>query len=88
MTQMIDEKRWLNEEAEVKHLLSLLEIYSQNYRLAKEQYSMWGKGLVPPIVVHNLTEAEDGIAITTKKLQVVLSKIYAKDVVAPEVDEA
>ena len=79
----VDEVAWKDSEAEVKRLLSLLEVYTKNYHLAKEQYAKFGSALVPSIIVHNLTEAEDGIATTTEKLQTVLSKVYGKAVVVP-----
>jgi hypothetical protein len=80
LTSKIDEIQWQNHELEVKHLVRLLETYSRNYHLASEQYARWGSGLVPPIIVHNLSEAENSIAETLKKLETVLSKVYQKDI--------
>jgi hypothetical protein len=80
LTSQIDEIQWLNHELEVKHLVKLLETYSRNYHLASEQYAKWGSALVPPIILHNLTEAENSIAETLKKLETVLSKVYQKDI--------
>lgn len=88
LSQPIAEAAWSDSEAKVKHLLSLLEIYSKNYYLAKEQYALWGNALVPPIILHNLTEAENGVAATTKKLQLALSTIYGKQVTVSEVEQA
>src|SRR3970040_1901725 len=34
----IDELLWQNHEEEVRHLVRLLETYSRNYHLAREQY--------------------------------------------------
>lgn len=79
----VDEAIWKDSEAEVKHLLSLLEVYAKNYYLAKEQYAKFGSALVPSIIVHNLAEAEDGIAATTEDLQTALSRVYGKNIVAP-----
>ena len=76
----IDEATWNNLEGKVEHLLALLEIYTKNYYLAKEQYAKWGNTLVPPIITHNLAEAEDQVANTTKELQTVLCEVYAKPV--------
>ena len=76
----IDEANWNNSEGKVKHLMDLLEIYTKNYYLAKEQHAKWGSALAPPIVVHNLEEAENQVADTTKELQEVLSEVYAKPV--------
>jgi hypothetical protein len=80
----VDEAVWKDSEAEVKHLLSLLEVYTKNYYLAKEQYAKFGSALVPSIIVHNLAEAEDGVEATTEKLQTALGKVYGKNVVVPE----
>jgi len=76
----IDELLWQGNEAEVKHLVTLLETYTRNYQIAKEQYAKWGSALVPPIIVHNMTEAENSVVDTLKKLEAVLSKVYKKDI--------
>jgi hypothetical protein len=80
LTSKIDEILWKNHEAEVQHLVRLLETYSRNYHLASEQYAKWGDALVPPIIVHNMTQAENSMAETLKKLEDVLSKVYKKDI--------
>lgn len=80
----VDESLWRNHEAEVKHLVNLLETYSRNYHIAKEQYAKWGSALVPPIIMHNLTEAENSIADTLQKLEATLSKVYKKAVIPPD----
>lgn len=80
LTSKIEDGLWQNHEAEVQHLVRLLETYSRNYHIAKEQYAKWGSALVPPIIVHNLTEAENSMIETIKQLEVVLSKIYKKDI--------
>lgn len=80
LTSRIEEILWKNHEAEVQHLVRLLETYSRNYHLASEQYAKWGDALVPPIVVHNMTQAENSMAETLKKLEGVLSKVYKKDI--------
>ncbi len=84
----IDETAWADSEANVRHLLTLLEIHTRNYQLAKQQYAQWGSALVPPIITHNLAEAENAIATTTKELQSVLSKVYGTKVAAVEVERA
>ncbi len=76
----IDELLWQNQEAEVKHLVALLETYSRNYHLSKEQYAKWGSALVPPIIVHNLTEAENAMLDTLRQLEGALSKVYNRDI--------
>ena len=80
ITTKVDEILWKNHEQEVKHLVRLLEIYSRNYYLAREQYAKWGDALVPPIIVNNITESENSMIETIQKLESVLSKIYKKDI--------
>lgn len=76
----LDEATWNNLEGKVKHLMTLLDIYTKNYYLAKEQYAKWGDALVPPVITHNLAESEDQVANTSKELQTVLSELYEKPV--------
>lgn len=80
LTSKIDEGVWQNNEAEVRHLVNLLEIHSTNYHLASEQYAKWGSALVPPIVVHNMTEAENAFLETARQLEALLVKVYNKDI--------
>lgn len=80
LNSKIDEILWKNHESEVQHLVRLLETYSRNYHLASEQYAKWGNALVPPIILHNMTEAENSMVETLKKLEDVLSKVYEKDI--------
>jgi len=80
LTSRIDEILWKDHELEVQHLVRMLETYSRNYHLASEQYAKWGSALVPPIIVHNMTEAENSVVETLKKLEDVLSKVYEKDI--------
>jgi hypothetical protein len=80
LSSKIDEILWQNHELEVKHLVKLLETYSRNYHLASEQYAKWGSALVPPIIVHNMTEAENSMIDTIQRLEAVLSKVYKKDI--------
>jgi len=80
LASKIDEILWQNHELEIKHLVKLLETYSRNYHIASEQYAKWGSALVPPIIVHNMTEAENSVLETTKRLETVLSKVYKKDI--------
>ena len=81
LASKIDDLSWLNHEEEVQHLVRLLEIHSRNYHLAKEQYAKWGSALVPSIIMHNMTEAENSMLETIERLQVVLSKVYKKDII-------
>ncbi|MBV7326707.1 hypothetical protein KFU94_00315 [Chloroflexi bacterium TSY] len=81
----ISESIWNDTQSDLQHLMKMLEIHKKNYYLAKEQYAKWGSALVPPIIVSNLSEAEDDIAGTTKKLLEVLSRVYGKEVIIPEI---
>ncbi|HLF75547.1 MAG TPA: hypothetical protein VI524_14415 [Anaerolineales bacterium] len=80
LASKIDEILWQNHEPEIQHLVRLLETYSHNYYLAREQYAKWGSALVPPIVLHNMTEAENSMLQTMQQLESVLSKVYKKDI--------
>lgn len=80
LASRIDNLSWLDHEEEVQHLVRLLETYSRNYHLAKEQYAKWGDALVPPIIVHNMTSAENSMIETIQRLETVLSKVYQKDI--------
>jgi hypothetical protein len=80
ITSKIDEILWQNHELEIQHLVKLLETYSRNYHLTKEQYAKWGSAMVPPIIVHNMTEAENSMLGTIQRLETVLSKVYKKDI--------
>jgi hypothetical protein len=88
LRQPIEETLWKNAESHVKHLLSLLETYTVNYHLFREQYAKFGSAFVPPIVIHGLTEAEDKIAETTRDLQSVLTTVYGKKVTTSELERA
>jgi hypothetical protein len=86
LSSKIDEILWHSHEAEVQHLVRLLETYSRNYQLAREQYAKWGSALVPPIIVSNLNEAEDSMLQTIERLENTLSKVYEKDI-TPDISE-
>jgi hypothetical protein len=80
LASKIDELLWQNHELEIQHLVKLLETYSRNYHMSREQYAKWGSALVPPIIVHNMTEAENSMLETIKQLETILSKVYKKDI--------
>jgi hypothetical protein len=80
LTSQIDELLWQNHQLEIQHLVKLLETYSHNYYLAREQYAKWGDALVPPIIVHNMQDSENSMLETIKRLEIVLSKVYKKDI--------
>lgn len=80
LTSKVDELLWQNHQLEIQHLVKLLETYSHNYHLAREQYAKWGDALVPPIIVHNMQDAENSMIETIKQLETVLSKVYKKEI--------
>ena len=80
LTSKIDEILWQNHEEDVKSLVKQLESHSTNYHLAREQYAKWGSELVPPIIVHRMTDAENRMLETKKELENILSKVYKKDI--------
>lgn len=80
LSSRIDEILWQSHELDVKHLVKLLETYSGNYRMAKEQYAKWGSELVPSIIVHRMTDAENSMLDTIRQLEVILSKVYKKEI--------
>lgn len=80
LASKVDELLWKSHEQEVQHLVRLLETYSRNYHLAREQYAKWGDALVPPIIVNNLADAENSMMDTIRRLEAVLSKVYKKDI--------
>jgi hypothetical protein len=80
LTSKVDELLWQNHQLEIQHLVKLLDTYSHNYRLAREQYAKWGDALVPPIIIHNMQDAENSLLETIKQLEIVLSKVYKKDI--------
>lgn len=80
LTSKVDELLWQNHQLEIQHLVKLLETYSRNYHLAREQYAKWGDALVPPIILHNMQDAENSMLETVKRLESVLSKVYKKDI--------
>lgn len=88
LQQEISEAAWSTYAAEVRHQVSLMEIYTRNYHLAREQYAKWGSALVPQVVVHNLEEAEDAVAETMRKIQELLVKVYGKPIIVPELEGA
>jgi len=83
LRERIAKVTWTEHRREVEHLLSLAEIHSRNYRLAKEQYAKWGSALVPPIILNNLEEAEDAVADTMTKLRAALSAVASENISLP-----
>jgi len=80
LNSKIDEILWQNHEEEVKHLVRLLESHTKNYYILKEQYAKWGSALVPPVIMLQMEEKENSILETRKQLEIVLSKVYKKNI--------
>ncbi len=76
----IDEILWQHYEEDVKHLVRLLESHTKNYYILKEQYAKWGSALVPPVIMLQMEEKENSILETRKQLEIVLSKVYKKNI--------
>jgi len=76
----IDELLWQNHEWEVESLVRQLETHTRNYHILREQYAKYGSADVRPITVHNLIEAENSMIETKQRLEIILSKIYKKDI--------
>lgn len=65
---------------EIEHLLKLSSIYTQNYRLTKEQYAAWGSAMVPPIIVYQLKEAEDNFSRVNVQLKSLVEKVLNRHI--------
>ncbi len=83
----VNETMWLESKSKVENLMSLLEIYLKNYYLAKEQYAKWGSALVPPIIKHNMEEAENEIENIISELKTILSNVYGKNISIPDLEQ-
>ena len=86
LAQPIRKFIWLESEKEIDHLFSLIDIHRKKYYLAQKQYAIYGDADVPPRVIHQLEESEQGILENTKKLKLILSKVYGKEITIPELD--
>lgn len=86
LRQEVSAKAWDMYHAQVKHEVALMDTYTKNYFLAKEQKAKWGSELVPPIVLHRLEEAEDNVSIAMEQLRSTLERIYGKSIVIPELE--
>lgn len=71
---------WNQKEDQVQHLVTLLEIHYQNYRLLSKQYAQWTAALVPPVIVSSLAREESEIEEVTQKLRGILAEVYDNDV--------
>jgi hypothetical protein len=61
--------------SEIRHLLNLKDTYLENYRLAQSKAAKWGPGLVPPIVIHELRDAEANLLLVVAKLIGILQEV-------------
>jgi len=84
LASKIDEILWQNHELEIQHLVRLLEKHTKNYYILKEQAAQWGSALVPPVIMLQIEERENLIMETRKQLEIVLSKVYKKDIAPNE----
>lgn len=84
ITSKIDEILWQHHELEVQHLVKMLEKHTKNYYILKEQAAQWGSALVPPVILLQIEEKGNSIMETRKQLEIVLSKIYKKDITPNE----
>jgi hypothetical protein len=80
LASKIDEILWQNHELEVQHLVKMLEKHTKNYYILKEQAAQWGSALVPPVILLQIEDKENSILETRRQLELVLSKIYKKDI--------
>jgi hypothetical protein len=79
LSMPIREAAWAAREAEVKHLVSLIEIQMRSYWLLKEQYARWGSALVPQIISGSLIEAEESVVETAAQLEAILTELIQKE---------
>ncbi len=84
ITSKIDEILWQTHELEIQHLVKMLEKHTKNYYILKEQAAQWGSALVPPVILLQIEEKGNSIMETRKQLEIVLSKIYKKDITPNE----
>jgi len=84
LASKIDEILWKNHELELQHLVTMLEKHTKYYYMLKEQAAQWGSALVPPVIMLQIEERENLILETRKQLEIVLSKVYKKDITPNE----
>jgi hypothetical protein len=86
LSTMVDKARWRDSEKELMHLLELCEIYKTNLYNAKEKYARFGRDYAPPHLLHEIKEAEDGVLDAAKRLNNLLTQIYDKEIIIPDLD--
>lgn len=76
----IDQTILFDIKGEIEHVLKLIKIHMNNYRLAEKQYALWGEELVPPIIKSRLEEAEKAIENDYVRLGRLMEKVYGKQI--------
>lgn len=69
LKQQVNELGLQQRKEEIEHLIRLSNIYSKNYHAAKEKAALWGPGLTPQILLHELENAEENLFETLNKLK-------------------
>ena len=64
----VDAAAFENKTEALESLVRLSNIYTKNYTAAKEKAAMWGPGLVPPIINHEIEDAENNLTDISEKL--------------------
>ena len=59
--------------------MKLADIYYKNYSLAMEKRAKWGSALMPPIVMHELSESEEKLAETVHALKICIEYVTEKE---------
>jgi hypothetical protein len=82
----IDEIRLKALEKDIAHLLELSEIYKDNLYQARGKFARFGRDYAPPHLLYEIKEAEDGFVESSKKLNILLSQLYGKEIIVPGLD--
>lgn len=82
----IDETRLKSVEKDLAHLLGLCEIFKSNLYNAKEKYARFGRDYAPPHLLYEIKENEEGLLDSTRKINKLLSQIYEKEIIVPNLD--
>ena len=76
----IDDLLWQSHKWEIESLVKRLETQTKVYYIRKEQFEKWGSALVPPHILLEMDEKEKSMLETIQQLEIVLSKVYKKDI--------
>jgi hypothetical protein len=77
LRKKIDQAAIGRHKEELDHLLRIQEIQSRNYHLAKEQEAVWGRELMPPIILSRVVSSEKELSETTARIRGVIDAVYA-----------